>query len=342
MTVIRSFRNADPAQLLALWNLKAREKPTLYMAAQMDIFESQIFGNSLFDPKGLFLATKGKSLLGFVHASFGPDAQGKAPDHAEGVIYPPVIHPSRANDTGLIRDLILAAENYLLGQGANHWFAGGLGQISPFYTGLYGRSNPHGIFESEPESLAAFEKLDYQLFRRTTRMRLDVTSYRPRVSDSLLSTHRQFVSRRNLVWTPQNWWDANIYRNFLSYEWNVFPRDEHNGIAEPIAGAVVHQMLTTAHLLQNQFCMLSYIGVVYELLRRGIASVLFASLINDLQYESYIPLTMETMVFDEDHRLRDFLTTQGFLPLDSCQALCKIIDDFPTDPDYSCLNISPK
>lgn len=325
MLTIRSFNNMDPANILSIWNSNADVVPEKYFPMQSDLLEAQFFGNSLFDPDGFLLALDDGVPVGFIQASFGPNRTGSTIDPSAGVVFAPILLKSRRNDQ-TAQELILAAEKYLWNKGATHCFAGGLGKVSPFYTGLYGKANPFGVLADDTDTIRIFERLGYKFFRRAVQLRLDVMRYQAPVNDTILQTHRLMEVRRNASWAARNWWDANIYRNFTSYEWNVFPRDNHNPYPEPVAGAVIHQMLVPALFATSQSCILSFIGVLETSLRKGIGSVLFSSLINDLQYECCIPTTLEVSIPEENKSLSAFLKYHSFHEVGGYVSMCKVYD----------------
>lgn len=326
MLTIRSFNNIDPANILYIWNGNADIAPNKYLSLHADLLEAQILGNSLFDPSGFFLAFYKNEPVGFIQASFGPNQAGTTIDPLAGVVFSPILRREVDCPEQIAKELILAAEKYLWNKGASHWFAGGLGKQTPFYTGIYGKANPFGVFADDEFTLHIFEQLGYKFFCRAVQLRLDVAKYQAPVNDTILQTHRLMEVRRNASWSARNWWDANIYRNFTSYEWNVFPRDTHNPYPEPVAGAVIQQMLLPSLFTTTQSCILSFIGVLETSLRKGIGSVLFSSLINDLQYECNIPTTLEASIPDDNKALAAFLKYHSFQETGGYVSMCKVPD----------------
>ncbi|MDD3588568.1 MAG: hypothetical protein PHQ75_15405, partial [Thermoguttaceae bacterium] len=159
MLTIRSFNNIDPANILYIWNGNADIAPNKYLSLHADLLEAQILGNSLFDPSGFFLAFYKNEPVGFIQASFGPNQAGTTIDPLAGVVFSPILRREVDCPEQIAKELILAAEKYLWNKGASHWFAGGLGKQTPFYTGIYGKANPFGVFADDEFTLHIFEQL---------------------------------------------------------------------------------------------------------------------------------------------------------------------------------------
>lgn len=323
MLTIRPFTNVDPVVVLEIWNENVGVYPSQFFSLSADILDSQLFGSVLFDPNGFLIAEQNGKPVGFIHASFPSNLRGNGIDPRCGIIHPPLLRPGCEFADEVRQRLLEAAEHFLIERGVVRCRAGGRGGTTPFYTGLYGRTSPFGIFAEDRLSIDLFEQAGYTPIEYYDRLRLNLTKYQTPHSQALLETHRRYVIQKTAVWKPRDWWDANIHRNFHSYEWVVRERNQAAPYSAPIAGAVVHQMMGTSLFLQNQYSILSYIGVQAGLLRRGIGSVLFAVLINDLQFASYVPMMMDTVADQRDIRLRRFLEFHSFEKIGEYIALTK-------------------
>ncbi len=84
---------------------------------------------------GWTVVCEGDSLLGFVHAGFGPDEQRTGLDLRTGVICALSLDPELAS-RDLAEALLLSGEEYLVGRGSRQIFVGGSFFPEPFWTGL--------------------------------------------------------------------------------------------------------------------------------------------------------------------------------------------------------------
>lgn len=330
MLTLRPFCNADAHFILHLWADKVRNAPEFYTPMSMDTLESQILGNTLFDPRGLIIAFSNHNAVGFIQASFCPDPSGAGPRRGVGILYSPIIHSACPDAQETAKALILAGEQYLSHCGADRWYVGGCANASPFYTGLYGRVNPEGIYEKEDLILDTFLKLGYHPFGRSYRYQLDLANYRSPVSPRVHEAYRHYIVRKMPNWSAPNWWEANIYRNFRSIEWNVFSRTDNTVFPEPVAGALFHRMAQSLYVRSQDgdddkiHLFLAYIGVVENHLRMGIGSMMFSCLVNEILSDEFLPVVVYTMVPEEDHRLASFLNHQNFQMIDAVRSFYKI------------------
>lgn len=328
MLTLRPFCNADCHQILRLWEKKSREFPDFFVPMAMETLESQILGNVLFDPAGLILAFEGTDAVGFLHASFSPDPNGDGPSTTSGILFSPILDPAAPNRAEVAAELIAAGEQYLLSREARRWYVGGYANASPFYTGLYGRCNPEGILASDELIIATLNNTGYRPLGRSRLFRLNLSDYRPTINQKMHEAHRRCTVRKMPNPTAPNWWEANIYRNFLSSEWNVFLRDDRSPFPEPVAGALFHRMQKSLYTPRTEdddivHLILSYIGVAENELRNGIASLLFSVVVGDILSEEFLPVAVDTIVPEEDERLAAFLQKQGFAETEQVRSFFK-------------------
>ena len=319
MLTCRTFRNNDSRLILDLWSRKVKEFPEFFAPLSMDLLEGQVLGNMLFDPASLIFAFDGsQEAVGFLHASFCPDVSGERSDPQTGILFAPVVRQDAANREEIFQTLIAAGENYLVSRGAKRWYAGGYANAAPFYTGLYGRCNPEGIYEKETAVLDAFEKAGYHSFSRSLLFRLELSGWRPPVSRKAHEAHQKYVVRRISDWSASSWWEANIYRNFSAAEWNVFAANDRARVPKPVAGLLIQQMQKNFYTVRAEAdpflrLILSYVGVLESHLRVGIASFLCASVFQEIAAAEYRPVVLETIVPEGDKRLAAFLDSQKFI-----------------------------
>lgn len=326
---IQPYHNANSAAVVDIWSEQAGKFPDFFTPLSIDLLESQILGNSLFDAKGFLIALDDGKPVGFIHASFCPDLQGTNLSYETGILFAPIIRPDIAARAEIAETLILAGENYLRSHGTERWYAGGYASASPFYMGLYGRCNPEGILQKDEMVIDAFLKLGYHLFSESRRFRIELSRFHPNVTTKIHKAHRDFIVRRMPGWKAPNWWEANIYRNFNSMEWNVFSRDDHSSFPEPIAGSLFRQIQRPIYSRNNQdrnavHIIMDYIGVLESNLRQGIASFLLTTSFNEMIADEFSPIVVDTIVESQDKPLIDFLLSHHFQETDSVRSLYKI------------------
>jgi len=157
----RKFRNFDPPALKQVWN----ETFTGRGAARLPTttpFECHILAKPYFDPEGLILAEQDGDIIGFIHAGFGPTADGSNVSTEKGVICALGVRP-RFQRQGIGSELLRRGEEYLRGRGSVALFAGAHPPLNPFYFGLYGGCNSPGFLDSDPRAEPFFTKHGYQV-----------------------------------------------------------------------------------------------------------------------------------------------------------------------------------
>lgn len=327
MLTIKSFGNSDISDWLSVWTDQAERFPDFLAPVTRQVMETQILGNCLFDPKGLLIARFNGEPVGFIHAAFAPNRSGTDASKDVGILYAPIVRDAPIPRGEIARALIDAGETYFLSHKTRRWYAGGYANSSPFYTGLYGRTNPDGICEKDTEILNVFHQLNYSPFSSSRRFRLVCAPFRANITPKIQQAHRSTLINRFTRSTEETWWDANIFRNFDSEEWNAFTRDSRDD--EPIAGVLFRRMASTysarGELEQREVrYILDYIGVVETSLRQGIASLLLTAALIDLGKYTH-SFTVDTVVDSGDTRLAEFLLANKFKELDSVCSFYKVL-----------------
>ncbi len=322
---LRTFANSDARILLTLWQAKREENPNFFTSMTSERLENQILGNILFDPQGLIIAFDDDQPLGFIHVSFAPNGRGTDIDPRIGILFSPIVPAQTPDRQRVIEELIRAGERYFQARGTQRWFAGGYANASPFYTGLYGPCNPDGILESDQPVIDALKSSGYSLFSSSCLFQVMLNQYEMGIDQKIHETRRHYSTQRMSRWTPPNWWEANVYRSFFSYEWNVFDRKR---MQQPIAGAVLHQMLpiqsrNAPNPNASNDLVLAYIGVDEKLLRQGIATFLFTEMTADIIGGAIYPVVIYNVVPKMDQRLIAFLQKQGFQQKETVLSFCK-------------------
>ena len=233
MIEYRTFHNADPPKIVALWRESQLGRGAVD-GVPCDAFEALNFGQPYFDAEGLILACEGPRAVGFVHAGFGASADQSRLDHTRGVICAVLVHPQFRRQ-GIGRALVGRAEEYLRKRGTTEIFAGPAEPRDPFFFGLYGGSQPAGFLQSDPDAepflrSVGFEPVEqHAVFQRDLGQTSDPVSMRlmnVRRSTQLAIAHQ----RQDVTW----WWITRFGR-LDSVRFQLVPK----GQTEPIAGVTV-------------------------------------------------------------------------------------------------------
>lgn len=157
----RHFRNPDPPALVRLWNASMSSRGTAFLQGVMP-FENYVLSKRYFDREGLILAEENGSVIGCVHAGFGPDPSGLDLDYRRGVVCMIMVMPQHRRRR-IAHDLLRMAEDYLHRRGARTIVAGCRKPLAPFYWGLYGGSELSGFLRSDSHADLFFLSEGYQL-----------------------------------------------------------------------------------------------------------------------------------------------------------------------------------
>jgi ribosomal protein S18 acetylase RimI-like enzyme len=161
----RTFRNADPPALVALWNEALTRRGAVELRSHTPL-ENAVFNKPYFDPAGFIVAEDDDGrMAGFAHAGFGPTDDLSALDSTRGVICAIAVRPGRRR-TGIGSELLRRAEIYLHDRGATGVRAGPSRPDKPFYLGVYGGSNAPGFLRSDADIEPFLLKHGYRPDRR--------------------------------------------------------------------------------------------------------------------------------------------------------------------------------
>ena len=230
MIEYRTFRNSDPARIVALWNgcPLGRGAAT---GVSVDAFETLNFAQPYFDREGLILACEGAEIVGFVHAGFGANADETALTHDSGVICAVLVHPSSRRH-GIARELMRRAEAYLRDRGAQSVYAGPSEPRDPFFFGLYGGSCPSGFLESDPDAAPFLLAMGYEPVERHAIVQCDLAKQRSPMSFRFVNVRRKI----ELTITPEppnvSWWWATRYGRLDSVEFALRSKESPAELAE--------------------------------------------------------------------------------------------------------------
>lgn len=203
MIEYRTFRNADPPEILRLWQTSGLGRGAA-TGITADQFDDLTFAQPYFDPRGLILACEGSKVVGYVHAGFGADASQQCLCPNEGTICAVIVDPAYRRQ-GIGRQLVELAENYLQSAGAKTVHAGPAAPCDPFYFGLYGGSQPAGFLESDANAAPFFQKLGFAPAARHLVLQRRMSDSDP-VGLRLMSIRRATQLAAIDPQPPRPWW----------------------------------------------------------------------------------------------------------------------------------------
>ena len=235
MLAIRSFCNSDTAALLHIWGQRACLNPEHFRPLSPALLEQHVLGRPWFDPYGLLLAFDDDQPVGFAHAGFGPNDDHTNIDRSVGVVCMMMVLPEYEHRRGVGTQLLDACERYLIDRGTKRIYGGAVRPAAPFYMGLYGGSEPIGVFESDTPAIELYRTSGYETIHKTLLFRLSLRSYTPPITAKTIPWRRKITLKRTDLPTPQHWWEACMMCHFTWLELRgYFPNDR-----EPVGSVVI-------------------------------------------------------------------------------------------------------
>ena len=235
MLTIRSFRNSDSPALLKIWDKRARLNPEHFRPLSMSLLEQHVLGRPFFDRCGMFLAFDDGQPIGFAHAAFGPNHNHTNIDRSIGVVCMLMIMPEYENRNLAGVELLKSCENYLIESGAKLIYGGAVRPAAPFYMGLYGGSEPIGVFKSDTLAIDLFHKSGYETIYKTLLFRVSLDGYKIPITPKTVQWRRKLKLRHTDLPRPNHWWEACMMCNFTWLEISaMLPNDP-----KPAGSAVI-------------------------------------------------------------------------------------------------------
>jgi ribosomal protein S18 acetylase RimI-like enzyme len=219
---IRSFRNADPPELVAVWQSR-RDPSGLRAPVTVETFGQFVLDKPYFDPAGLLLAENDGQVLGFAHAAFGANDTEDGVSTELGTTCMIVVRPD-CDETQVATCLVQHAEDYLQQRGAKVIYGGGIRPMNGFYLGLYGGSELPGVLESDTVAQQAFLGAGYREIDRTLLFRRDLHNFEAVVDRRQMQVRRQMVVDVDVDPPMRNWWDACTIGAFELMKFSLVPK----------------------------------------------------------------------------------------------------------------------
>lgn len=225
----RTFLNGDPPALVDIWK---RCPATRGLAAQVTLpdFDQLVLAKPYFDRTGLILAFDENQPVGFVHAGFGPNEDRTDLDRRRGVVSMLMVTEHAASEE-IARELLDRAEQYL-SETANEIFAIGVGEICPFYMGLYGGCGLPGVLQSDAARQQFFRAAGYEEIDCVKVFQRRLLDFRPPVHRLLLQFRRSTEIDLELDPPCRDWWSACTRAGFDQFCYELISQAENCDLAQ--------------------------------------------------------------------------------------------------------------
>lgn len=309
MLEYRSFRNADPPQLVKLWDECGLGRGAV-KGMSSDAFEYLVYGQPYFDPRGLIVAHVGKRVVGFAHAGFGANAAQRGLDRTSGVICAVLVHPEFRRQ-GIGRTLMAEAEKYLRSAGAVHITAGQAAPLDPFYLGLYGGSRLPGFLESDAAAAPFLGALGYRAGARKLVFQRDITLKQDPVDFRLAAVRRSVQFLVTDKPEAATWWWVARYGRFETYRFMLMPAS--NG--SPVAQVTGFGLDLYVHTWQQRCVGLTDLWVAEAVRRKAYCKALLLEVFRRLRSE--MVTCVEFQVADDNVVALKLLETLKFVQVDT-------------------------
>ena len=308
MIHFRPFRNTDPPGLVHLWN-SCFADPAATLLRNTTILEFFSLAKPYFDPAGLIVAIAGEEPIGFVHAGFGPGADGKDLDHTTGVVCMIGVLPT-ARRQGTGTQLLLRAEEYLRQRGARSLAAGAMAPANPFTFALYGGAQSSGFLDSSVLARPFLEHGHYRAEQSNLvfRLRLDRM---PNVVDGRFPLLRQqyevmLAPRHGLTWYEEAAIGPTELHNFQL---------RHKGTGRVVGRICLWEMETYGQRWNEHAVGILELETVVDLRRQGLAKFLLTMLLRHV-HEQFFTLA-EVHVPETNEPAIALLRSMGFQHTDT-------------------------
>ena len=285
----RSFRNSDPPALVAVWQSRAGQ-PGLNPAVGTEIIEQFVLAKLCFDAEGLILAHNYDRVLGFAHASFGPNDMEDAVSTELGTTELLMVR-SDCDETAVAAGLLKQSENYLKRRGAKVIYGGGIRPLNSFYLGLYGGSESPGVLESDRVAQQAFLSHGYREIDRTLLFRRNLATFEAVVDRRQMQVRRQMLVE--VVFDPplRTWWEACTLGLFDLVRFALVSRSG----GAPVATATFRRLDLIPATPQPQSLGLIDVWVEESARRRGLAIFLLTEAFREFIREGTREVEVQAM-----------------------------------------------
>jgi ribosomal protein S18 acetylase RimI-like enzyme len=303
----RTFRNTDPPALVDLWNhvFTGRGAACLRGASML---EYGVFAKPYFDPEGLILATADNQVVGFVHAGFGPTADGAALDRRAGVTCLLGVASSHRRQ-GIGSELLRRSEDYLRQRGAVELFAGPKEPLNPFTFGIYGGSESAGFLESDPLTRSFLERHGYRVQNTDVILQRSLDPL-PNIVDARFAALRTHIDLIEGPLRPTTWWRECMLGLVELYEYRLQDKRDNTTAAR----LTLWEMETYGQRWNEHAIGLANFEVAPHLRRQGLAKYFLVQVLRYL-HEQYFTL-VEVHTRENNEARLNLLRLFGFQQVD--------------------------
>ena len=194
------------------------------------LLDQLVLSKPYFDNEGLILALDDETIVGLVHAGFGPTEDQSRLSRELGVTCMLLVRPDHRR-LGIGTELLARSEQYLRARGAKVLYGGGIRPHNPFYLGLYGGSELPGVLASDAAAQQRYRGSGYQEVDRTRLFHRDLAGFRPPVDRQQMQIRRTMIVEATIDPPASTWWEACTLGMFDRTRFDLLPRDGGRAMA---------------------------------------------------------------------------------------------------------------
>ncbi len=272
-------------------------------------FELMVLAKPTFDPAGLIVAVDDGKVVGFVHAGFGPSANGQGVSTDVGCTYLLMTRQPDGNPQ-LAADLLSQSEEYLQSKGAKSLLGGAAHPVDAFYLGLCGGSELRGVLASQPELCELYRTHGYQPRETVSVLHRDLSNYQCGADRKLMQVRRRSSIQVNSDPAAASWWEACTYGGFdrTRFELHGKPCDP------PMASATFWNMEPICTSWGVNAVGLVDVSVANKERRQSVATYLLGEAFKNLQGRGVT--LIETQAREDDAASQGLFAKLGFQAVD--------------------------
>ena len=326
MLSIRSFRNTDPPKIVEIWRQFFLAEPQKVLPLSLSAFSENVLDQPFFDGRSFFLAFDDGFPVGFAHASLGPNRNKSDLSSETGVIHLMMTVPLYPDRAELSRRLLEHCENYLRSNGVKVIFGGAPRSCASFYTGLYGGSEPIGIYESDEALIAAYLDFGYHVRHNVFRYACDLSHFQVPFTPKSVGWRRKLTVNYTNEPPMENWFQTCTATHFhwFNAAATLGPCGEQR--AQMQIRLAPPTVMPGTNVQTPPAAALTSFQVVDLFLRQGIGTFLFGGAVRRLASDFH-PGRIETIVMREEDPFVKFLRKLGWKEGEKGKVFMKILQE---------------
>ena len=280
------------------------------------LLDEFVLSKPYFDQAGLIVAVDDQRPVGFVHAGFGPNDDESDFSTRRGITCVLMVL-SHDREDEIAGRLLAQSEDYLRGRGAEELYAGGFGDDSPFYLGLYGGADSPGVLDADERSMEVFLSNGYRRVGRMLVFQRDLAGFRPRMDREQMQIRRQASVEYEIDPPARSWWEACTKGYFQRSRFDLIPRTGEL----PLASAIFWDMQPMSTSWGVRAVGLSEWKLSFNAQQAGLSVNLFNGALLQLRDEGYT--LVEAQACPEDTATITLLAELDFEQVDAGSILRK-------------------